>query len=52
MGCAAYFREHSPATKVIAVDTVGSVTFGTPAGGRFIPGLGMSRRRDPAAWAD
>jgi len=44
MGCAAHFREYSPTTKIIAVDTIGSVTFGTPPGRRFIPGLGMSRR--------
>ncbi|QLE73194.1 2,3-diaminopropionate biosynthesis protein SbnA [Streptomyces rectiverticillatus] len=44
MGCVAYFREHSPHTRVIAVDTVGSVTFGNPPGRRYIPGLGTSRR--------
>jgi 2,3-diaminopropionate biosynthesis protein SbnA len=44
MGCADYFREFSPNTCVIAVDSVGSVTFGTPAGPRHIPGLGTSRR--------
>ncbi|MEV5374551.1 MULTISPECIES: 2,3-diaminopropionate biosynthesis protein SbnA [Streptomyces] len=44
MGCVAYFRENSPRTKVIAVDTVGSVTFGNPPGRRHIPGLGTSRR--------
>lgn len=44
MGCVAYFRENSPQTKVIAVDTVGSVTFGNPPGRRHIPGLGTSRR--------
>ncbi|WP_353500354.1 2,3-diaminopropionate biosynthesis protein SbnA [Vibrio chaetopteri] len=42
MGCAEYFRVHSPNTKVIAVDSVGSVTFGTQAGPRFLPGLGAS----------
>ncbi|MFF4156092.1 2,3-diaminopropionate biosynthesis protein SbnA [Streptomyces sp. NPDC001678] len=44
MGCVEYFAEHSPDTRVIAVDTVGSVTFGGPAAPRFIPGLGTSRR--------
>lgn len=43
MGCVEYFARHSPATRVIAVDSVGSVTFGTAAP-RFIPGLGTSRR--------
>lgn len=43
MGCVEYFVRHSPATRVIAVDSVGSVTFGT-AGPRFVPGLGTSRR--------
>lgn len=44
MGCKNYFAEHHPHTKVIAVDTVGSVTFGLPGGPRHIPGLGTSRR--------
>ncbi|MFF7726390.1 2,3-diaminopropionate biosynthesis protein SbnA [Streptomyces sp. NPDC008001] len=44
MGCVAYFRDNSPRTKVIAVDTVGSVTFGNPPARRYIPGLGTSRR--------
>jgi cysteine synthase A len=44
MGCARYFRKHSPATKIVAVDTSGSVTFGGTAGPRHIPGLGTSRR--------
>lgn len=44
MGCVQYFRQHHPHTKIIAVDSVGSVTFGTPAGRRFIPGLGTSQR--------
>jgi 2,3-diaminopropionate biosynthesis protein SbnA len=43
MGCAQYFRAHSPSTRVFGVDSVGSVTFGTPAGPRHIPGLGASR---------
>jgi N-(2-amino-2-carboxyethyl)-L-glutamate synthase len=44
MGCARYFRAHSPRTKIIAVDTEGSVTFGFPPGQRHIPGLGTSRK--------
>lgn len=41
-GVSQYFKEHSPQTHIIAVDTEGSVTFGTPAGLRRIPGLGTS----------
>jgi len=44
MGCKAYFSEHRPRTKVIAVDSVGSVVFGAPAGPRYIPGIGTSRK--------
>ena len=42
MGCAKFFKLYSPKTKIIAVDAVGSVTFGFPAAKRFIPGLGTS----------
>lgn len=48
VGCARYFARHNPKTKVIAVDAVGSVTFGGPAGPRHIPGLGTSRRPEIA----
>ncbi len=44
MGCARYFREHSPKVTVVAVDAVGSVTFGGPATPRMIPGVGTSLR--------
>jgi len=44
MGCISHFRRESPETRIIAVDTVGSVSFGSPAGPRFIPGVGASRR--------
>ncbi|HVL85114.1 MAG TPA: 2,3-diaminopropionate biosynthesis protein SbnA [Pseudonocardia sp.] len=44
MGCARWFREHRPHVRIVAVDAVGSVTFGTPAGRRMIPGLGTSVR--------
>jgi 2,3-diaminopropionate biosynthesis protein SbnA len=46
MGCARYFRQYSSGTKIIAVDTEGSVTFGFPPGHRYIPGLGTSLRPD------
>jgi 2,3-diaminopropionate biosynthesis protein SbnA len=42
-GVSKYIREHSPNTEIIAVDSVGSVTFGTPPGKRHIPGLGTSK---------
>lgn len=44
MGCVQYFSQHRPRTRVVAVDTLGSVTFGYAAGKRHIPGLGTSRR--------
>ena len=44
MGCARYFREFRPATRIVAVDSVGSVTFGGTAAPRMIPGLGTSIR--------
>jgi N-(2-amino-2-carboxyethyl)-L-glutamate synthase len=44
MGCVEHFREHSPRTRIVAVDAEGSVTFGGPPGRRRIPGLGASRR--------
>ncbi len=43
LGCARYYREHAPHTTIVAVDSVGSVTFGGPAAARHIPGLGTSR---------
>lgn len=42
MGVTRYLRVHSPDTRVVAVDSVGSVTFGDPAGTRHIPGLGAA----------
>lgn len=42
-GVSRYLRQHSPDTQLIAVDSVGSVTFGRPSGPRHIPGLGTSR---------
>ncbi|MFG2058080.1 2,3-diaminopropionate biosynthesis protein SbnA [Micromonospora sp. NPDC048930] len=44
MGCVRHFRRVSPGTKIVAVDAAGSVSFGGPAGRRFIPGIGTSRR--------
>jgi N-(2-amino-2-carboxyethyl)-L-glutamate synthase len=44
MGCARYFRDHHPSVRIVAVDPVGSVSFGTPAARRMIPGLGMNVR--------
>ncbi|MEU1778294.1 MULTISPECIES: 2,3-diaminopropionate biosynthesis protein SbnA [Streptomyces] len=44
MGCTRHFRTYSPWTRIVAVDTTGSVTFGGPPGPRYIPGLGTSRR--------
>lgn len=41
-GVSRYLREHSPNTKIIAVDSVGSVTFGFKSAKRYIPGLGTS----------
>jgi 2,3-diaminopropionate biosynthesis protein SbnA len=42
MGCARFFREWNRPVRVIAVDAVGSVTFGGPPGRLMIPGLGTS----------
>jgi N-(2-amino-2-carboxyethyl)-L-glutamate synthase len=44
MGCARYFREWYRPVRIVAVETVGSVTFGGPPGRRMIPGLGTSVR--------
>ncbi len=44
MGCAEYVTSNQLKTKVIAVDAVGSVIFGTPAGERKIPGHGAGRK--------
>lgn len=46
MGCARYVREHNLKTKVVAVDAVGSVIFGTSKGKRLIPGHGAGRKSD------
>ncbi|MEV0964283.1 MULTISPECIES: 2,3-diaminopropionate biosynthesis protein SbnA [unclassified Streptomyces] len=44
MGCARYFREWHRPVRIVAVDSVGSVTFGGTPGRRMIPGLGTSVR--------
>lgn len=43
MGCIDYIDQRRLKTRVIAVDAVGSVTFGLPPQRRRIPGLGTSR---------
>lgn len=47
-GVSRVVRHRSPHTRVIAVDSLGSITFGTLAGPRYIPGLGTSRRPEIA----
>ena len=44
MGCVDGLRSAGAGTQVVAVDSVGSVTFGTRASIRRIPGLGSTRR--------
>lgn len=44
MGCARYFRDWHHPVRIVAVDSVGSVSFGGEPGRRMIPGLGMSMR--------
>jgi cysteine synthase A len=41
-GCAEYVREKGMATRILAVDAVGSVIFGSPLARRLIPGHGAS----------
>ena len=44
MGCARYLKEWHRPVRIVAVDTVGSVTFGGPSRRRMIPGLGTGVR--------
>jgi N-(2-amino-2-carboxyethyl)-L-glutamate synthase len=44
MGCARNFKERHLDVRVVAVDTVGSVTFGGPSRPRMLPGLGAGVR--------
>ena len=43
-GCAEYVREHLLATKIVAVDAVGSVIFGGQRAKRLVPGHGAAVR--------
>ena len=49
VGCARFFKQYSPQTKIIAVDNKGSVTFGFPPSPRYIPGIGTSRKPEIAS---
>jgi cystathionine beta-synthase/cysteine synthase A len=40
-GLARYFREHSPQTKIIAVDALGSTAFGGKPESYLLPGVGL-----------
>lgn len=44
MGCARYFRELRRPVTIVAIDAVGSVTFGGAPAPRLVPGLGTSTR--------
>jgi cysteine synthase A len=44
MGCARWFREWHRPVRIVAVDAVGSVSFGAEPARRMIPGLGMGMR--------
>lgn len=46
MGCARWFKQFRRDVRIVAVDAVGSVTFGGAPGRRMIPGLGTSVRPD------
>jgi len=48
-GVSRAIRARSPFTRIIAVDSLGSVTFGTKASPRYIPGAGSSRRPEIAS---
>ncbi len=48
MGCARYFRQYAPSVVIVAVDALGSVTFGSPPGRRHIPGIGASHKPEIA----
>lgn len=42
MGCARWFWQWRRRVRIVAIDTVGSVSFGGKPGRRMVPGLGMS----------
>ena len=44
MGCARWFKEWHRPVRIVAVDSVGSVSFGGPPSLRVIPGLGSGER--------
>ena len=44
MGCARWFKQWDRPVRIVAVDSVGSVTFGGPPSQRVIPGLGSGER--------
>ena len=44
MGCARYFKDHGKPVTIVAIDAVGSVTFGGIPERRMVPGLGTSAR--------
>jgi cysteine synthase A len=44
MGCARYFKDHGKPVTIVAIDAVGSVTFGGIPERRLVPGLGTSAR--------
>ena len=46
MGCARYVHQHNLKTKIVAVDAVGSVIFGTSKERRLIPGHGAGRKSE------
>jgi cysteine synthase A len=48
-GCAKFFQQHSPNTKIIAVEPNGSITFGSAAKKRFFPGIGTSCKPEIAS---
>ena len=44
LGCMRYFSEASPHTRIVAVDAVGSLTFGGKSAPRYLPGIGTGVR--------
>ncbi|MBW4096166.1 MAG: pyridoxal-phosphate dependent enzyme [Acidobacteria bacterium] len=52
VGCQQYVRQHGLATKIVAVDSAGSVLFGGQAGVRRLPGLGAGVLPELAAGAE
>ncbi|MFC4123273.1 2,3-diaminopropionate biosynthesis protein SbnA [Nonomuraea zeae] len=54
MGCARYFKERRAPVTIVAVDAVGSVTFGGVPERRMVPGLGTSVRPElvDESWVD